>query len=97
MPAAIALRPDTEKQRLLAINRPITENESGPIDEEAVAGLLEGVEYREIRDELGSGDSLLSEVWRAFLVAMALALLAEAILCLPPVPEPESDPLRRTV
>lgn len=87
--AAVALNPDTEKRRLLAINRPISENESNPIDEETVAGILEGVEYREIRDELGSGDSLLSEVWRAFLVAMALALLAEAILCLPPVPEPK--------
>ncbi len=88
MPTAMLLNPETENGRLIAINRPIEEDGASPLDEEALTGLLEGVEFRQIRDELGSGDSLLSEVWRAFLVAMALALLAEAILCLPPIPDP---------
>ena len=43
-------------------------------------------------DAVGSGSSLAAEIWRAFLVAMALALLAEAILCLPPRPEEEKAP-----
>jgi len=81
--------PDGENRRWIALNRPEEESDPRVLEAETVAGLLEGVEYREIRDRVDSGSSLASEIWRAFLVAMALALLAEALLCLPPPPEPE--------
>ena len=39
-------------------------------------------------DTLEDEDSLVSEVWRTFLMAMALLLLGEALLCLPAKREP---------
>ena len=36
-----------------------------------------------MEDRVGSEASLASEIWRAFLLAMAAALLLEAWLCLP--------------
>ena len=83
-------------RRLLALNRPATEDDIRILAPEALEALLAGVDYRRIDDEVGSGARLASEVWRAFLVAMALALLAEAILCLPPKTgeEKERNPLR---
>ena len=78
---------------LFALNRPNSEDSAKTLTSEGIKSLLEGVDYRQISDELGSGSSLAAEVWRAFLLAMALALIVEAALCLPPKPEPESLPL----
>ncbi|MCB1203198.1 MAG: BatA domain-containing protein [Verrucomicrobiae bacterium] len=81
--------------RLLALNRPESEDDPRVLTSEALETLLAGVDYRRIDDEVGSGSSLASEVWRAFLVAMALALLVEAVLCLPPRAEGETpNPLK---
>lgn len=83
--------------RLLALNRPESEDDPRVLTSEALETLLSGVDFRRIDDEVGSGSSLASEVWRAFLVAMALALLVEAVLCLPPRPEGGTpDPLKST-
>ena len=38
----------------------------------------------DVNDELGSAMELASEIWRGFLLAMAIALVAEAVLCMPP-------------
>ena len=84
-----------EDRRLIALNRPATEDDNRVLNPEALETLLAGVDYRQINDEVGSGSSLASEVWRAFLIAMALALIAEAALCLPPKPEEESNPVAR--
>lgn len=92
VPAAYALGGSAEERRLLALNRPESEDETRRLDDETLAALLAGIDYRRIDDAVGSGSSLASEVWRAFLVAMALALLAEAALCLPPRPEEETAP-----
>lgn len=83
-----------DDRRLIALNRPATEDDNRVLNPEALETLLAGVDYRQINDEVGSGSSLASEVWRAFLIAMALALIAEAALCLPPKPEEEINPLR---
>lgn len=90
VPGAFESDRDSGNQRLIALNRPVTEDSSETLNTDALEILLEGVEYRRISDEVGSGSSLAAEIWRAFLVAMALALLVEAILCLPPRPETES-------
>jgi len=37
-----------------------------------------------LTDNLEDGRALTSEVWRTFLIAMALALVGEALLCMPP-------------
>ena len=95
VPGAFKNESDAENQLLVALNRPVTEDNPETLNSGAIESLLEGVEYRRISDEVGSGSSLAAEIWRAFLVAMALALLAEAILCLPPRPEtkPETKPI----
>ena len=80
---------------LCALNRPYEEDSVKTVTSEGISSLLRGVEYRQISDELGSGSMLALEVWRAFLTAMALALIAEAILCLPPRPELEDSSVLR--
>ena len=89
VPGAFKSDDESGNQRLVALNRPVAEDNPETLNAGALESLLEGVEYRRISDEVGSGSSLAAEIWRAFLVAMALALLAEAILCLPPRPESE--------
>jgi len=79
----------SSEDRLAAINRPVSEDDLRTINEPALEALFGGLDFQIIRDELGSGDSLASEIWRAFLVAMALALLIEAALCIPPRTEPK--------
>lgn len=73
-----------DDQYLLALQRPRAEDDLATLSPAAEAALLEGVEYRRITDTVGSGSALASEVWRIFLFLMALALVTEAILCLPP-------------
>ncbi len=91
LPAAFESGEDEATRRLLALNRPEAEDDPHPRSR-GPRNPPRGVDYRRIDDEVGSGSSLAAEVWRAFLVAMALALLAEAILCLPPKPDEEKAP-----
>ena len=68
----------------LALNRPEGEDDLRTLSEEALADLFSGLDYRVIQDSVNNRSSLAAEIWRAFLVAMALALIIEAVLCLPP-------------
>ncbi|MDH3583440.1 MAG: hypothetical protein OER86_04420, partial [Phycisphaerae bacterium] len=70
-------------ERLLAVNRPATEDMAAVIDAPALQQLLSGLDYTQVSDEVGNEDSLASEIWRAFLVLMVVALVVEAVLCLP--------------
>jgi hypothetical protein len=36
-----------------------------------------------LTDSLEDGRDLTNEVWRTFLIAMAIAIIAEALLCMP--------------
>lgn len=69
--------------RLRALNRPIDEDRFGVVDELAVGEMMTGLEFQIIRDQAGGSDSLANEIWRAFVIAMGIALLVEAVLCLP--------------
>ena len=66
-----------------AVNRGPAEDDTQTVPQATVDGLFEGLSYRRIDDAVGDTSSLASEIWRAFLIAMVLALLLEAILCLP--------------
>ncbi len=90
VPGAWEYGEDEAGRRLLALNRPEREDDPRRLNPEALEALLAGIDYRRIDDSVGSGASLASEIWRLFLAAMALALLAEAALCLPPKPEEEA-------
>ncbi len=66
-----------------AINRGQEEDGAQAVTAATVDGLFTGLSYRRIDDAVGATSSLASEIWRAFLIAMVLALLLEALLCLP--------------
>jgi hypothetical protein len=69
--------------RLLAVNRPVAEDNSRVMANTQVAALFQGLDFIRVDDEAGAVDSLVQEIWRGFLLAMLVALLLEAALCLP--------------
>ena len=66
-----------------AMNRLISEDSPLVVGDEVLASLFDGLDFRRLDDTAGSTQSLASEVWRMFLMFMILALLAEALLCVP--------------
>ena len=74
---------DTGDQ-LLAINRPDIEDIPGILTRDELDGLLDGISFS-MFDQTGQVDDsgLSRDVWRAFLIAAMLFLIAEALLCLP--------------
>jgi len=77
--------------QLIALNRPNLEDTSRSLPNDEVNQLFDGLDFHIIDDQLGSNKSLASEVWKIFMVIMGIALLVEAILCLPPKPEPQPE------
>lgn len=71
------------QSRWMALNRPLEEDDPRTINEDVIAELFSGLDYRIIEDSVNNQSSLAAEMWRAFLVAMAIALLVEAVLSLP--------------
>lgn len=74
--------------RLLAVNRPVIEDEVRVVEESRVQDLFKGLDFARVDDQAGSLDSLIQEIWRVFLMVMLISLLAEALLCLPKAPRP---------
>jgi hypothetical protein len=73
----------TAGEKLVALNRPASEDRMETLGDAALDELFAGLDYRKLEDTLEDEDSLVSEVWRTFLIAMALLLLGEALLCMP--------------
>ncbi len=71
--------------RLLAVNRPPAEDGAKVLPDARVAELFRGLNFVRVDDQAGSLSSLIQEIWRVFLVAMLVALVLEAALCLPKV------------
>ena len=74
--------------RLIAVNRPQAEDGAPILADDRVEGLFRGLDFARVDDRAGTEGSLVQEVWRAFLAAMLIALVAEAGLCLPKRPAP---------
>jgi hypothetical protein len=70
-------------ERLVAVNRAAAEDQAPVLAGERVAELFNGLDFTRIDDQAGSSLGLIQEVWRPFLVAMLIALLVEAVLCMP--------------
>ena len=70
--------------RILAINRPLNEDELEVAGKEELDSMLDGTGYR-LLDQAGqaSDPSLSTDMWRAFLIAVLFFLISEALLCLP--------------
>ena len=66
-----------------ALNRSPAEDRAPVTPVETVDALFAGLAYERIDDAVDNPASLASEIWRFFLMAMVLALVAEALLCMP--------------
>lgn len=66
-----------------AVNRSQIEDSATAVPVETVDALFDGMSYRRIDVDVGDTSALTSELWRIFLIAMIVALLAEAALSLP--------------
>jgi hypothetical protein len=71
-------------ERLVAVNRPLAEDDLQIATKDNLDAMLAGTDYR-ILDQVGqSADpSLSTDMWRAFLLAVLFFLISEALLCLP--------------
>jgi hypothetical protein len=70
-------------ERTLAVNRAAAEDHAPILSDAQVAGLFQGLDFDRVDDRAGNVTSLTREVWRLFLGAMLIALVAEAGLCIP--------------
>jgi hypothetical protein len=70
--------------RLLAINRPPSEDAPEILTREALDAILDGTNHT-LLDQAGQTDdpNISRDVWRAFLIAVLFFLISEALLCLP--------------
>jgi hypothetical protein len=73
----------SSREKLLAVNRDNAEDQSRVLNDDRLAGLFKGLSFNRVDDQAGSFEGLIQEIWRMFLVAMLIALIAEAILCMP--------------
>ena len=73
----------TDGTHWVALNRPPSEDVPERLPTTTVSELFQGLDFHIITGSLQESRSLTNEVWRTFLVGMALALLAEALLCFP--------------
>jgi hypothetical protein len=69
--------------RLVAVNRPAAEDAGRVAASERIDGLFRGLSLTRITGRAGGTDSLVQEIWRAFLIAMLVALAVEGLLSLP--------------
>ncbi|MFM9964734.1 MAG: BatA domain-containing protein [Planctomycetaceae bacterium] len=70
-------------ERLLALNRTTAEDQAAVLPDERVTELFRGLDFARVDDKAGNLAALIQEIWRLFLVAMIIALIVEAALCLP--------------
>lgn len=70
-------------ERLLALNRPVAEDQAGTLPDERLADLFQGLDFVRVDDRAGNIDSLIQEIWRLFLATMMVCMVVEAALCLP--------------
>ena len=69
--------------RYVALNCPQVEHRANPLSSSETQALFAGLDAHLIEDRLDNTKSLASEIWKIFVLIMGLALLAEAIICLP--------------
>ena len=72
-------------ERIVAVNREPSESSAEAITEDGLKDLLGDTSYSLFSDQ-DSDDDFVKEAWRAFMVAVLLFLIAEALLCLQPKP-----------
>ncbi len=68
---------------LVALNRPTAEDAPPTLGKPALDEIFAGLDWRLLERTLENEKSLTSEIWRTFLIIMAILLVLEALLCLP--------------
>ena len=71
------------QSRLLAVNRPAAEDAAEVVADAELDSLFQGLSFNRFQQKAGGLGSIVEEVWRLFLIAVVLALVAEGLLCLP--------------
>jgi len=71
--------------RLFAVNREESEDASLILEDQQLKALFDGLRMQRIDQSSDDSSSIFREVWRIFLVLVIVALVAEALLCLPKV------------
>jgi len=75
-------------EKLLAVNRSEAEDKPAVVTDARLAPLFQGLDFDRVDDRAGSRSSLIEEIWRLFLAFMMAALVVEAALCIPRLPQP---------
>src|ERR1039458_3129784 len=86
-------------ERFLAVNRPIAEDDPEMVDPDEARKLFGDLPVQTLQERHFETAQLQGEIWRAFLFAMLLFLIAEGILILPArlaATHPGSPPPRKT-
>ena len=83
---------DGRSDRLIAINRSVPEDDATLINDTKLESLFEGLVFERIDPESSQSGSLVEEAWRAFLIITLIAMVGEAILCLPRDRETNASP-----
>jgi len=79
-------------ERIVATNRPTSEDDLTVTSEEELNAILQDTPYQLFTDTGNSDESFAQEIWQAFLIAMLVFLITEAILCLNPKRKKELQP-----
>jgi hypothetical protein len=69
--------------RLLAVNRPLAEEDLEVLDSNEARGLFGHLALQMFQERSSRSDRLQGEIWRVFLFSMLLFLVAEGVLILP--------------
>ncbi len=69
--------------RLFAVNRSVAEDRQDVLTDQQLETLFAGLSVSRVDDAAGNLSGIVREIWRLFLIAMIIAMLLEAALCLP--------------
>ena len=69
--------------RIFAINRSLPEDQRDVVSDKELERLFEGLNFSRVNDSAGSLAGIVREIWRLFLISMIVAMLVEAVLCMP--------------
>jgi len=72
-------------EKLLVLNRSASEDATRVLSAEQTNQLFEGLDWVRLDSQADESSSLVNEIWRLFLMVMLIALLAEALLCMPKI------------
>jgi hypothetical protein len=76
-------------ERLIAINRSAAEDRPTVLVDDKVKELFDGLDFSRVDTEADAASSIVQEIWRLFLVAMIIAMIVEAALCVPKLVRPQ--------